>query len=86
MKPPKPKRTARDVIKDPVSGPGTMRARLKYMNTPQVQRALSIERAEKQKPIVDVPRQKKKTPKPPTERRNSKNEDIFGEEGLPRKR
>jgi hypothetical protein len=79
-----PTRTPADVIKDPIAGPGTIRARMKYLNTPQVQRAISIERAEKQKPIVDVPRQSAVKPKPT--QRNTRNADIFGDGGIPRKR
>lgn len=79
------KRTSADVIREPQSAANTYRERVNYLNMPEVQRSLAIERAGRQEPIIDVPRQKKATPKP-AERRNTANEDIFGDEGMPRKR
>lgn len=54
----KKKRTAADVINDPVDGPSTMKQRIEYLNMPEVQRSMAIERAEKQEPYRDMPLKK----------------------------
>jgi hypothetical protein len=51
-------KTAAEVLRDPAAAKRTKQQRIDYFNMPEVRRALAIERAEKQDPIVDVPRRK----------------------------
>lgn len=47
------KRTAADIIRDPVSAKRTHKQRIDYLNMPEVQRSMAIEKAEKQEPVTD---------------------------------
>lgn len=66
------KRTAADIIRDPVSAKRTHRQRVDYLNMPEVQRAMGIERAGKQEPISDEPPARRQARKRFEQMRNQK--------------
>lgn len=49
----KKKRTAAEILRDPVSAKRTHKQRIDYLNMPEVRRAMAIESAGKKTPLSD---------------------------------
>jgi hypothetical protein len=66
------KKTAADIIRDPVAAKRTHKQRVDYLNMPEVQRSLAIEKAEKKAPLHDESPAKRKARERFNQMRNQK--------------